>query len=182
MAIPRPRGDRPAPVRAGAERRMADTGYFASRCKAAPRRRKIVGDRRCGQAIEGLPDPWPDPAHREAAAAASGQVEGKTMATLGSFAKVPRWHWQSVGDRAVKAKTRIAATSARADNGRCCSARASPRSAPPGRRPPRTGAANISRSSSTIPASLSRSTRAGRAARIEGGTAFNLIWSRRSGN
>ena len=31
MAIPRPRGDRPAPARAGAERRTAGTGYFASR-------------------------------------------------------------------------------------------------------------------------------------------------------
>jgi len=78
---------------------------------------KIVGDRRCRQAIEGLPDPWPDPAHREAVAAASGQVEGKTMATVGRFAKVPRWHWSVGMARTVNAKTRLAAGSARTDNG-----------------------------------------------------------------
>jgi len=48
------------------------------------------------------------------------------MATIGSFAKVPRWHWQSATARAVNAETRIAATSEKTDNGRCYSASAGP--------------------------------------------------------
>ena len=171
MAIPRPRGDRPAPVRAGATRRTAGTGYFASRCKAAPRRRKIVGDRRCGQAIEGLPDPWPDPAHREAVAAASGQVEGKTMATIGSFAKVLRWHWSA--RNCPSGQCQDAYRSRIEEDGQWPSAF--------GRRPgrdrcrleeDRAGCGRFLASARTVWAEASRSARA---ARIEGDAAFNLI-------
>ena len=40
------------------------------------------------------------------------------MATVVSFAKVPRWHWSVGMARVVNAQTRIAATSARVDDGR----------------------------------------------------------------
>ena len=40
------------------------------------------------------------------------------MATVGGFAKVLRWHWWVGVARVVNAQTRIAATSARVDDGR----------------------------------------------------------------
>ena len=78
---PTPSGSRPA-------RRL---DRFGARDWGNARRRPQCG----GLVDRGLAHPWPDPAHREAVAVASGQVEGKTMATLGSFAKVPWWHWWS---------------------------------------------------------------------------------------
>lgn len=74
MAIKRPGGDRPAPLAAKVQRRMAGNDYFAARGMAplpgspsrlrhgVARQGKIVGDRRCGKAIGARArTSWPDP-------------------------------------------------------------------------------------------------------------------------
>ena len=102
------------------------------------------------------------------------------MATLGSFAKVPRWHWQSTAARAVKAKTRIADGSRRTDNGRGYSA-ADPaeigaawkKTAQDGGREYLSVKLDDPSFAQPIYASL---------VEAEGGKEFNLIWSRRNGN